>query len=227
MSLVEVQSAESQFKDSILQLQEIFTHFDKLGSEGPTSNLTVEKIGEALRAATGGMSFSEESLKDMVASIDLNASGDIQFNEFLKMMDAAKNDGALLHPRVTIQDLQEGYGVLGIDAALPLPLKDDDEHKGDAEEAVDPRPAMLAAARAQAESEYNMSRDDVKAIFQAFDTDHDGKISAAELQAMLQAQGEKYNEEEVHAMIHLVDQSNSGYISYQNFGKLMMSGGDD
>jgi Ca2+-binding EF-hand superfamily protein len=247
MSLVEVKTAEASFKDSILQLQEIFTHFDKLGSEGVSGALTTEKLGEALRAATG-VSFPESALRDMVSAVDLNDSGDVQFSEFLKMMDAARNDPAIQHvERVTVHDLQEGLGALGIEAAA-APLKNDrsnsdadqdagaaggdEEHKQadaavDGGDVVDSRLALLASARLHAEAEYVMSREDVRAVFQSFDSDGDGRISAEELQALLQKFGEKYAEEEVHAMIHLVDGSNSGFISYQAFLRLMSSAAAD
>ncbi len=35
------------------------------------------------------------------------------------MMDQAKHDAALQNPRVSVQDLQEGYGALGYEAAPP------------------------------------------------------------------------------------------------------------
>jgi len=234
MSLVAVKSAEASFKESILQLQEVFTHLDQLGSEGVTGALSTEKIGEALRAATG-ISFPESALRDMVAAVDLNNSGDVQFSEFLKMMDQARADPAVAHPAVTVHDLQEGLGALGIEAAPQQGEKaaaapgddEDEEHKqgddGGAAAGEDPRVALLQSARLQAEAEYSMSREDMRAVFGAFDTDHDGRISHAELRALLERFGERYAEEEIHAMIHLVDGSNSGFIGYQAFVRLMLA----
>lgn len=222
MSLLAVKSADASFKDSLLLLQDIFSHFDQLGAEGTSGNLSTDKIGEALRAATGA-NLSESQLRDMVAAVDLNASGDVQFSEFLKMMDSARIDPALNHPRVTVQDLMDGMGALGNDAVPPeqvakkeddddvLALEDEEEHKQSAaaNAVEDPRPALLKEQRLTEEAEYNMTRDDVRAVFHAFDTDGDGRISMKELQAMMMKFGEKYTEDEVHAMIHLVDQSNS------------------
>lgn len=51
----------------------------------------------------------------------------------------------------------------------------------------------------------------------------DGFVSFSELKAMLLSHDEKYNDEEIHAMIHLCDPSNSGMISYQSFVRLMLS----
>ena len=208
MSLVEVKSAEASFKDSILLLQDIFSHFDKLGSEGSSGAITTEKLGEALRDSLGLGELTEPQLRDMVAAVDLNASGDIQFNEFLKMMDQAKHDADLMQAQAS--------GAEGEDEEDQV---DDGEQKEDssssssgsakagaaASKAAAFSAAAAAAAKAdaalQAESEYVMTRDDIKAIFQVFDEDRDGRISAAELQNMLKAQGEKYTEEEVHAMV--------------------------
>lgn len=226
MSLIEVKTAESSFKDSILQLQDIFTYFDKLGNDGLNGCINCEKLHEALYD-TLGISFGPQELYDMISAIDLNNSGDIQFNEFLKMMDQAKLDAELMN----------GGGIGGgIDEGDEgeNEVNDDGEQKEDgvssssssaanAASAAKRKAALAESALLQAESEFVMTREDIKAIFQQFDTDHDGRVSAAELQAMLKAQGEKYSEEEVHAMIHLVDGSNSGMISYQAFVRLMMS----
>lgn len=80
MSLVEIKSSAAKMKDSILELQEIFSHFDHLGSEGPSGTITIEKLSEALRESLG-MTFTEEELNDMIAATDLNASGDIQVRD--------------------------------------------------------------------------------------------------------------------------------------------------
>ena len=221
MSLVAVKSAETNFKDSILQLQEIFTHFDKLGSEGLNGSISTEKLGEALRESLG-VSYSQQDLEDMVAAIDLNASGDVQFNEFLKMMDQARTDSELLaggDGRPKDEDAEEDAVAAGGDGGGA----GDGEEKESPEDRAKAKRKALEQEALQAEAEYVMTRDDIKAIFKVFDTDKDGRVSAAELQAMLVAQGEKYSEEEVHAMIHLVDPSNSGMISYQAFVRLMMS----
>lgn len=199
MSLVEVKSAEASFKDSILQLQSIFSHFDKLGSEGVSGAISVEKLGEALRESLG-LSFSEGELRDMVAAVDLNASNDIQFNEFLKMMDQAKNDAALLNPMISVQDLKDGLAA-GAEELVAADADGDADPEQKEQDVAERKSAAAAAARLQAEAEYVMTRDDIKAVFNVFDSDGDGRVSAAELQAMLAAQGEKYAEEEVHAMV--------------------------
>jgi calmodulin len=199
MSLVEIKSSEAKFKDSILELQEIFTHFDKLGSEGLSSTITQEKLGEALRESLG-LTFTEDELSDMIAAVDLNASGDVQFNEFLSMMDQARRDAELLSGGERKED-----GELA---------EEEDEEK---------EKEKRRAKTLQLDAEYVMTREDIKSIFQKFDTDKDGFVSYSELNAMLQAHDEKYAEEEVHAMIHLVDPSNTGMISYQAFVRLMMA----
>lgn len=225
MSLVSVKSAETNFKDSILQLQEIFTHFDKLGSEGLNGSISTEKLGEALRESLG-VSYSPQELEDMVSAIDLNASGDVQFNEFLKMMDQARADSELLAggDGRKDEDAEEDALAAAGDAAGDGEEKESSEDRlARAESKRKALESSRADALLAAEAEYQMTRDDIKAIFRVFDTDKDGRVSAAELQAMLQAQGEKYSEEEVHAMIHLVDSSNSGMMSYQAFVRLMMA----
>lgn len=252
MSLLEVKSSEARFKDSILELQEVFSHLDRLGSEGASGSLSAEKVGEAIAGALG-VRLDSDQLRDVIASVDLNESGDIQFNEFLKMMDAAKADAESIEAEA--------------EAAAQAANADPDAEES--EEAA----AAREKARLQLEADYVMTRDDIKAIFLKFDADGDGFISQAELKAMLAAQGEKYADDEIHAMvssnkaacskphpvasagatnkergahaavewtganaapaatrsccfvveIHLVDPSNSGLISYQSFVRLMLS----
>ena len=144
MSLVEIKSTEAKFRDNILELQEIFAHFDKSGSEGTSGAITIEKLGEVLRESLG-LSFTEDELADMIAAVDLNGSGDVYFAEFMKMMDTAKHDADLLSG-------EKGE-------------EDEDEEKTEEKE-------KKAAAKAlQLDAEYVMTRDDIKAIFKKFDTD--------------------------------------------------------
>lgn len=216
MSLVAVKSSESRFKDSILELQSIFAHIDGLGSEGASGALTSEKLGELL-LATLGRSFSEDDLADMVSAVDLNASGDVQFNEFLKMMDQARSEADLLSAASSSSSA----------AASAAEHKVDGEDDEEASEAAAAKAAAAAAAAKSAslqeEAEFVLTREDIKSIFQKFDTDKDGFVSFSELKEMLLAHGAKYADEEVHAMVHLVDPSNTGMISYPAFVRLMLS----
>jgi hypothetical protein len=48
MSLVTISTPESKLKDEILELQEVFTTFDKMG-EGSSGNVTQDKLADVLR----------------------------------------------------------------------------------------------------------------------------------------------------------------------------------
>lgn len=71
----------------LLELREIFNIYDRQGEDDPgTNRVTAQKL-KAIINEYLHESVSREQLEEIIASVDLNESGDIQFNEFLKIME--------------------------------------------------------------------------------------------------------------------------------------------
>nr|XP_039267497.1 calmodulin-like [Styela clava]XP_039267498.1 calmodulin-like [Styela clava] len=66
-----------------------------------------------------------------------------------------------------------------------------------------------------------VTEDEILEIFQMFDKDKDGFISAAELNNLMLQLEENVSEEEVEEMIHLADQDGDGRVSYEEFVRLL------
>jgi len=204
MSLLHVKSSEAKFKDSILALQSAFSYFDGLGSEGANGSVNRDKLREGIRESIG-IDVSESEARDIIRAIDLNDNDKIEFNEFLKMMDTAK---AQLEFNEEEEEDEKGGG--------------SDASDGDEEKESD-RERRRAQRLMDRESEYVMGRSDARAVFERMDKDGDGYISFKELKQVFMEHGENYADEEIHAMIHLVDPSNTGLISFQSFLRLMLA----
>lgn len=59
-------------------------------------------------------------------------------------------------------------------------------------------------------------------IFQAFDSDKNGYISAPELRNVMATLGENLSEEEIAEMIREADIDGDGHINYEEFVRVMM-----
>lgn len=69
------------------------------------------------------------------------------------------------------------------------------------------------------------SEEDMLEAFRVFDRDGQGFISPAELRHVMTNLGEKLSDEEVDEMVREADVDGSGQINYEDFLKMMMSGG--
>ena len=64
--------------------------------------------------------------------------------------------------------------------------------------------------------------EDLKEVFEVFDTDHDGKISAEELLRFFQSIGdERCTLEECRRMIEGVDRNKDGFVCFEDFSRMM------
>lgn len=69
--------------------------------------------------------------------------------------------------------------------------------------------------------------DEVKKVFNRFDANGDGKISATELADVLQALGSSTTEEELKRMMEEIDTDRDGYISLDEFADFCRGGIND
>ncbi|CAB4013129.1 calmodulin 12 [Paramuricea clavata] len=58
---------------------------------------------------------------------------------------------------------------------------------------------------------------ELRELFQVFDMNSDGKISAVEVQTIMSQQGERINNEELQELIREADLDGDGFINFQEF----------
>ncbi|KAL7139496.1 hypothetical protein ABFS83_09G055700 [Erythranthe nasuta] len=68
---------------------------------------------------------------------------------------------------------------------------------------------------------YNSAEKELREAFQLYDQDHNGKISAAELHLILTRLGEHCSEQDCAGMIRTVDSDGDGFVSFDEFRKMM------
>jgi len=71
-------------KDKIDEIKQIFNFFDKNGSGA----ISTKELGDLYRAL--GMTPSDADINDIIAEIDKDSSGTIEFSEFLEIFETYK-----------------------------------------------------------------------------------------------------------------------------------------
>jgi len=203
-----VSSSDERTKQEILDYQECFNQFDtaydsEIGRSSTANNaITVNKLYTMLQSYTG-TSYSNEQLQDMIAAIDMNNSGDIQFTEFLTMMNKGQKEEQLKLQRpgsAAIQRTQTQNNRIGSKKSMMTENQQNNSSK-------------------------TMSKDLIRAIFLSADKDEDGYISIDELKGLFDSEQESYTEEELYVIAYMLmdGQSKGGMISYKAFQKFMLS----
>merc|ERR1719310_404277 len=90
-------------EDQIEEFREAFSLFDKDGD----GTITIEELGIVMRSL--GRKPTREELEAMIAEVDDDASGRIEFKEFLSLM-AAK-----LHEQDSVEEMREAFMVFDRD----------------------------------------------------------------------------------------------------------------
>ncbi|KAL3839018.1 hypothetical protein ACJIZ3_023609 [Penstemon smallii] len=68
---------------------------------------------------------------------------------------------------------------------------------------------------------YSSAEKELQEAFELYDQDHNGKISAVELHQILKRLGERCSVEDCAGMIKSVDSNGDGYVSFDEFKKMM------
>ncbi|KAL2896004.1 putative calcium-binding protein CML18 [Bienertia sinuspersici] len=76
-----------------------------------------------------------------------------------------------------------------------------------------------------AKNSSSKSADEIQKIFQKFDSNGDGKISASELKSLLQALGTETSSEEVAKMMAEMDIDGDGYVDLSEFSEFHAGSG--
>jgi Ca2+-binding EF-hand superfamily protein len=84
--------------------KDVFNEFD-LDSSG---TINVSELGAAVRKLSGGLPVSDPEIETMMTNVDSDASGDIGFEEFCKMM-AARSD--------PVEEMKAAFSTFDIDGS--------------------------------------------------------------------------------------------------------------
>lgn len=75
---------QQNFKERVAEYQEVFAAFDKAAPGAPGA-ITADKLKVILEQQLGELPVDEE-IKDMIAGVDTDNSGQVDFAEFLTLM---------------------------------------------------------------------------------------------------------------------------------------------
>eukprot|EP01095_Lingulamoeba_sp_RSL-Kostka_P002272 TRINITY_DN13126_c0_g1_i1.p1 TRINITY_DN13126_c0_g1~~TRINITY_DN13126_c0_g1_i1.p1 ORF type:complete len:170 (+),score=75.66 TRINITY_DN13126_c0_g1_i1:44-511(+) len=75
-------------EDKLRDYKEAFSLFDK-NNDG---HITIEELGAVMKKCFDGKEPSQDELEDMIYEVDKDKNGDIDFKEFVQMMEKSKSD---------------------------------------------------------------------------------------------------------------------------------------
>ena len=142
-------------EDEVLEIKEAFDLFDS----DKSGEIDTSELKQALNNL--GIDAKNQTLQNMINDIDKNASGTIDFDEFIEMMTAKMSD------KDTREDLEKVFRLF---------IGDDD--KADKIE-------LKHLRRVAKELNENMSDDELQEMINRADTDKDGKASFEEFYAIM------------------------------------------
>jgi Ca2+-binding EF-hand superfamily protein len=142
-------------EDEVLEIKEAFDLFDS----DKSGEIDTSELKQALNNL--GIDAKNQTLQNMINDIDKNASGTIDFDEFIEMMTAKMSD------KDTREDLEKVFRLF---------IGDDD--KADKIE-------LKHLRRVAKELNENMSDDELQEMINRADTDKDGKVSFEEFYAIM------------------------------------------
>ena len=171
----------------------------------------------AMRAL--GFEPKKEEIKKMIADIDKDGSGTIDFDEFLMMMTAkmVRTDAAAPAPRAASPRARRpppfGPPRVGTER-VPRPPRC--SHVVIRAHAPCARACVVAAAQSEKDS-----REEILKAFRLFDDDETGKISFKNLKRVAKELGENMTDEELQEMIDEADRDGDGEINEEEFLRIM------
>lgn len=144
---------EQLTEEQIAEFKEAFALFDKDGDGGITS----VELGQVMRKL--GNTASDEEIKNMIAQVDIDGNGTIDFSEFLVMM--AKQVKGTSHD----QELRDAFNYF-----------DKDGNGTISREELKQVMAML---------DENLTDDELAAMIKEADVDGDGEVNFEEFKGMM------------------------------------------
>ncbi|KAJ2773363.1 hypothetical protein IWQ56_001023 [Coemansia nantahalensis] len=208
--------------------REAFSLFDKDGS----GTITSDELRELLKSL--GHRPSDQELSDMINEVDMDGNGEIDFDEFVGMMERQRARTFITDAELetvfnkvdedkdgSISDRQAHAAVKLLGYAL------DDKPVAAVLNGAAAKPTLdLAAFTALVRALPPLPEDpdaEYKEAFNVFDKDGNGRISKTELRQVMVSLGENLNDDEIDAMFGEADTNKDDAISFDEF-KAMMKG---
>ncbi|XP_019623611.1 PREDICTED: troponin C-like [Branchiostoma belcheri] len=143
------------------QIAEFKMAFDMFDADGG-GDISTRELGTIMKKL--GLNVSRDQLQDMIDEVDVDASGTIDFEEFLEMM-----------------------------------------------------------AKIMKEEKSELPDDEIRAVFQVFDTNRDGFISGREFKDYLDDMGEDLTEEEMEEILDECDTNRDGRLDLDEFREMLVT----
>ncbi|KAJ2715261.1 hypothetical protein H4R19_001301 [Coemansia spiralis] len=210
------------------EYRDAFNLFDEDGS-GTITKAELSKLLQSL-----DHNPTDQELQDMINEVDTDGNGEIDFDEFVGMMERQRTrtsiteaeiakafttadtdkDGAITAPQVSAAVQYLGFAVGDASVAAVL-------------QGVAAAPAVTLADFTQLVRSLPPLPEDpdaeLKEAFNVFDKDGNGSISKSELRQVMVSLGENLSDEEIEAMFGEADTNKDDVISFSEF-KTMMKG---
>mmetsp|Transcript_1076 Transcript_1076/g.2183 ORF Transcript_1076/g.2183 Transcript_1076/m.2183 type:complete len:233 (-) Transcript_1076:60-758(-) len=226
--------SSQQIKD----FREAFDVFDADGS----GDIDVKEIAEAMKAL--GAETSEDELKTLIAEVDTDGGGSIDFDEFCALMGNLKKldkkwEALLSFSKAQVEEYRDAFNMFDKDGSGDIDL---DELATLLQNlGVKPSEAELKTMISEIDADGSGSiefeeflqlmtkqavggpskEDDIAEAFKAYDRKSQGFITVEDLQAMMTSLGEKFSNEDIQEMLLEVDHDGDGKVGYNDFLKMM------
>jgi calmodulin len=235
----------SGMKANFRSMEDIVNTFNSWDTDKDGS-INFSELSNAV--SKGGIKLSEEEMNAIFVIGDVNQNGEIDLEEFKRMMLPSASDVVTKFRSVhkTTMDVQSAFkrfdtnndnsidrqeltqalssnGLNFTKQEIDAIFKAADVNQSgtvDYEEFIALMCPSAAMIVAKFRSQYK-NMDDVIAAFKRFDRNNDGALDKAELSAALKSSGQSYSDVEVDAIFSLGDSDGDGEVSLQEFVVLM------
>lgn len=189
------------------QEEELKRSFDEIDVDGG-GELDADELSQLIHNL--GLIRSKKEIEDMIASVDQDGSGTIDFPEFCSLL------GVSVKGPEAMKDIE-----IGFDKPYGTVMFSQKENRffykeGDIDDLIE-----AAAARAAENSLSDEMRNNFQKVFNEFDADNGGTIDTDELTDIMNSLNMPRTRQEIEEMVSLVDEDNSGEIDFDEFCVMM------
>ncbi|XP_061173318.1 calmodulin-like [Saccostrea echinata] len=213
---------ENLTEEQINDIKEAFLVFDKDGD----GTVSTEELGAVMRSM--GQDPTEKELMDMIAEVDVDGNGDVEFDEFLQMMakqmQCTDSPDELIEAFQVFDENKTGYISVtefrSVMTTLGERLTDEDVDEMIADTGL----GSNGYIRYKVKHDDSLTPEQIAELretFLLFDRDGDGTVNCEELGTVMRQLGHEPSEEELRQMIAEVDEDGSGEIEFEEFCTMM------